>query len=134
MATTKPVPVPKAETLPYWEGCKRHELKIQKCADCGNLQFYPRVICAKCFSDHVEWVKTSGRGTVLSYTVIYRPVSEAFAADVPYVLALVTLAEGPNMLTNIVGCPPEKVVIGMPVEVTFEDWTDEISIAKFRPA
>jgi uncharacterized OB-fold protein len=84
-------------------------------------------------SDQVEWVKASGRATVLSYTIVYRPVTQAFAADVPYVVALVTLDEGPQMMTNIVGCPPDQVKIGMPVQVTFDDWTEEISVPKFKP-
>jgi uncharacterized protein len=130
----KPIPVPTPETRPYWEGCKEHELRIQKCAECGQYQFYPRIYCTKCFGDKIEWVKTSGKGKVLSYTTVYRPVSPAFAKDVPYVVALVTLDEGPNLLTNIIGCSPDSVKFGMPVKVKFEDWTDEISIAMFVPA
>ena len=129
----KPVPVPTKETQPYWDGCKQHELRIQKCAACGHHQFYPRLYCTACMSDQIEWVKASGRAKVLSYTIVYRPVTQAFAGDVPYVVAMVTLAEGPQMMTNIVGCEPEKVHIGMPVQVTFEDWTEEISIPKFKP-
>jgi hypothetical protein len=129
----KPIPVPTRETKPYWEACKKHELHIQKCAACGHHQFYPRLYCTKCMSEQVEWVKASGRAKVLSFTVVYRPVTQAFAADVPYVVALVTLDEGPQMMTNIVGCEPEKVHIGMPVQVTFEDWTEEISVPKFKP-
>ena len=129
----KPVPVPTKETQPYWDGCKQHELRVQKCAACGHHQFYPRLYCTACMSDRVEWVKTSGRATVLSYTIIYRPVTQAFAGNVPYVVAMVTLDEGPQMMTNIVGCEPEKVHIGMPVQVTFDDWTEEISVPKFKP-
>jgi uncharacterized protein len=129
----KSVPVPTKETQPYWDGCKQHELRVQKCAACGHHQFYPRLYCTTCMSDRVEWVKTSGRARVLSYTIIYRPVTQAFAGNVPYVVAMVTLDEGPQMMTNIVGCEPEKVHIGMPVQVTFEDWTEEISVPKFKP-
>jgi uncharacterized protein len=130
----KPIPTPTLETRPYWEGCSRHELRIQKCAACGNHQFYPRLYCSNCFSDKVEWVRVSGQGKVSTFTIVRRPVSPAFKDDLPYVVALVKLDEGPTMMTNIVGCAPEKVAIDMPVEVTFEDWTPEISIAKFRPA
>jgi len=129
----KPIPLPTHETRPYWEGCKRHELRIQQCITCAHYQFYPRLYCAKCFSDQVEWVTVSGRGTIATFTIVRRPVSPAFKDDLPYVVALVTLAEGPTMMTNIVDCAPEKVAIGMRVEVVFEDWTAEISIAKFRP-
>ena len=129
----KPVPVPTKETQPYWDGCKQHELRVQKCTACSHHQFYPRLYCTTCMSDRVEWVKTSGRAKVLSFTIIYRPVTQAFAGNVPYVVALVTLDEGPQMMTNIVGCEPEKVNIGMPVQVTFDDWTEEISVPKFKP-
>jgi hypothetical protein len=130
----KPLPMPTLETRPYWNGCKRHELRIQRCGACGHYQFYPRIYCTQCFDDRVEWVTASGRATVLSFTIVRRPVSPAFAQDVPYVVALVTLEEGPSMMTNIIGCEPEKVEIGMRVAVAFEDWNEEISIAKFRPA
>src|SRR5215468_2690855 len=129
----KPVPVPTKETKPYWDGCKKHELHIQKCAACSHYQFYPRLYCTACMSDKVEWVKASGRGKVLSFTIVHRPVTQAFAGDVPYVVALITLDEGPQLMSNVVGCPPEKVHIGMPVEVTFEDWTADISVPKFKP-
>ena len=130
---TKPIPVPTRETQPYWEGCKQHELRIQQCAACGHSQFYPRLYCTACMSERVEWVTASGHGTVLSFTIVYRPVTQAFAADVPYVVALITLDEGPQLMSNVVGCAPENVHIGMPVEVTFEDWTEEISVPKFKP-
>jgi len=133
-ASIKPFPVPSLETRPYWEGCKAHELRIQRCAACGQHQFYPRLYCAQCFSDRVEWVKASGRGKVATFTIVRRPVSPAFADDVPYVVALVTLEEGPTMMTNIIGIDVEKIEIGMPVMVTFDDWSEEIAIAKFKPA
>jgi len=130
----KPLPLPTLETRPFWDACKRHELRIQRCSACGHYQFYPRMYCAQCFSDGVEWVPASGHATVLSFTIVRRPVSPAYAPDVPYVVALVTLEEGPTMMTNIVECEPEKVEIGMRVAVTFEDWSEDISIAKFRPS
>jgi uncharacterized OB-fold protein len=130
---TKPLPVVTLETVPYWEGCKRHELLIQRCFTCGEHQFYPRLYCAKCFADRVEWVRASGRAKVTTFTIVRRPVSPAFADEIPYVVALVTLEEGPTMMTNIVGCPPDQVKMGMLVAVTFEDWTEEISIPKFKP-
>jgi uncharacterized OB-fold protein len=71
----KPVPIPTHETRPYWEGCKQHELRIQRCVACGHNQFFPRIYCTNCFSDRVEWVKASGRATVLSFTIVRRPPS-----------------------------------------------------------
>jgi uncharacterized protein len=129
----KPIPAPTLETAPFWEACRHHQLRIQRCSDCRQYQFFPRLYCSKCFSELLEWVYVSGRAKVLSFTIVRRPVSAAFADEVPYVVAVVTLDEGPQMMTNIVGCAPDEVTIGMPVEVIFEDWTDTISIPKFRP-
>lgn len=84
-------------------------------------------------SQDVEWIQTAGRGEVLSYTIITRAVSEAYAADVPYVVALIKLQEGPCMMSNIINCAAEEVCIGMPVAVVFEDWSEAISIPKFQP-
>jgi hypothetical protein len=85
-------------------------------------------------SDGVEWVQASGYGRVSSFTIIRRAVSKAYAAEVPYVIALIELDEGPTMMSNVVEIDPESVTIGLPVEVVFDEWTDEITIPKFRPA
>ena len=130
----KPVPVASPETADYWSGAKRHELLIQHCSSCGHHQFYPRVLCTACSGRMLTWVRASGRGTIRSYTVVRRPVSEAYAPDVPYVVALVALAEGPSMMSRIVAIDPEAVRIGLAVEVTFQDWTDAVSVPVFRAA
>jgi uncharacterized OB-fold protein len=131
---SRPVPTPTTETRPYWEGCARGELLIQQCGACGHRQFFPRLYCSRCMDERVEWIKASGRATVVSFTIVRRPVSPAFAAKVPYIVALVKLEEGPTMMTNIVGCAPEAIAIGMALEVTFERMSEEIWLPKFRPA
>jgi len=83
-------------------------------------------------SERVEWIQSSGRGTVVTFTICRLPVAEAYAADVPYVVALIQLEEGPTMMSNIVQCDPESVVSGLPVEAVFETWTDEITMPQFR--
>jgi len=77
----------------------------------------------------------SGRGTVYTYAIVRRAPTPGFRGDVPYITAIVELEEGPRMMTNVVGvaAEPEAITVGMPVEVTFEDITDEISLPKFRP-
>lgn len=130
----KPPPVPTGETRAYWEGCRRHELRIQQCIACGHSQFYPRLYCTVCMSEQIEWVRASGRGRIMSFTVVYRPVTKAFAADVPYIVALIRLDEGPQLMSNIVECASERVTIGMPVIVTFEDRSEDVSVPVFRPA
>jgi uncharacterized OB-fold protein len=130
----KPFPQPNVVSLPFWEAAKRHELQIQRCGSCGMYVFYPREVCPDCLSSDLKWVKVSGKGTIYSYTIAHAPTHPAFAKDVPYVIAIVELAEGPHIFTNIVECKPELVQIGMPVEATFDDVTPEISLVKFRPS
>lgn len=130
----KHFPVPTPETAPYWEACHNHQLLIQKCADCGKHQFYPRTVCSHCTGGTLEWVEASGRGEIVSYTIMHRAVSKAYAGGGVTVLALIRLEEDVQMMSNIVGCDPEQVHTGMAVEVTFEDWSEEISMPMFRPA
>ncbi len=126
-------PVPTPETAPYWQGCHEHELRLQHCRGCGQYQFYPRIICSGCMGDDLQWVAVSGVGEVLSFTLVRRAVSAAYSSEVPYVVALIQLREGPTMMSNVVECDPESVAVGMPVTVLFEDWSDAVSIPKFRP-
>lgn len=130
---TKPLPVPTPESAEYWAGAARGELLIQRCTSCGRHQFYPRIVCAACASRHIEWVRATGSATVRSFTIVRRPVSEAYAAEVPYVVALVTLDEGPTLMTNLIDCEPAAVRIGMRVAVRFEPWTQAITVPKFAP-
>ena len=137
MAETKPSrkPLPRIdeESRGYWEALARHELYFQRCRDCGTKRFYPRALCPACLSSATEWVRATGRGTVYSFTVTYQNQAPGFREELPYVLAIVELDEGVRMMTNVVGCAPDAVRIGMAVEVVFEDVTAEITLAKFRP-
>lgn len=131
----KPLPQPTPETQPYWDGCKQNKLLIQRCRQCGRYQFYPRSVCAgpDCTSDQLEWVESKGRGRVKSYTASYVPGAPGFENELPYVVAIITLEEGVQMLSNVVACPPDAVYCEMPVEVVFEDVTPDITLPKFRP-
>lgn len=131
---TKRFPIPTAETAPFWVACHNHQLLIQKCADCGKHQFYPRSVCSHCTSGSLEWDEASGQGVIVSYTIMHRAVSKAYAEGGATVLALIRLEEGVQMMSNIVECDPERVQTGMAVKVMFEDWSEEISVPMFRPA
>jgi len=128
----KHFPRPTPETEAYWEACRKHQLLIQRCTQCREFQFYPRVLCSKCASNDLEWAQASGKGQILTFTIVRRAVSAAYDADVPYVVALIQLDEGPTMMSNVIDCDPEALQIGDPVQVVFEDWTEEISIPQFR--
>ncbi len=136
MTTTeyqKPLPRPTIVSRPFWEAARQHRLVVQQCRQCGNLQHYPRPFCVRCLATDLDWRECSGRGTVYAFTVVRQAASAAFAPDVPYVLATVELEEGPRLATNIVGCPPEAVRVGMPVQAVFDDVTPEVTLIKFRP-
>lgn len=128
----KPLPRSTLDSREFWEGCKRHELVIQRCKDCGTYRHYPRAMCSNCNSTNIEWAKVSGKGSVYTYTVAYPPVHPAFADEVPYAIAIVELEEGVRMVTNVVDCKPEDIYIGMSVEVVFDEVTDQVTLPRFR--
>ncbi len=131
---SKPLPHIDEENRPWWEALKRHELYLQKCRDCGAMRYYPRAQCPQCLSPRTEWIRSSGRGKVYTFTVTNQNQAPGFRESLPYVMAYVELDEGLKMLTNIIDCRPEQVRIGMPVEVVYEDVTPDVTLAKFRPA
>lgn len=127
-------PVITPETAEYWAAANRGELLIQHCGSCAARQFYPRPLCAACGSEQIEWQRASGQGVVASYSIARRPLTAAYADDVPYIVALIDLAEGPRMMSNVVACEIDAVQIGMAVEVTFERRSEELAVPVFRPA
>ncbi|MBX3489091.1 MAG: OB-fold domain-containing protein [Parvibaculum sp.] len=130
----RPLPLPTPETRHFWEGTQNGELRLQRCTACKESYFPPRPFCPACGSRAVEVYKASGKATLYSYIINHRPRPD-FGTE-PHSIAVVTLAEGPRMMTNIVDCPqtPEALALDMPLEVTFEKASDEISLPKFRPA
>ena len=129
----KPLPPVNADTAPFWEACAEGRLLIQHCRACGGRQFYPRLVCTACGGAALDWKDVSGRGALKTWTVIRRAVSAAFEADVPYVVALIELDEGPVMMTNLVDCDPEALEIGQAVRVTFEPRGPELAVPQFQP-
>jgi uncharacterized OB-fold protein len=119
-------PVPTPDTLPFWAAARDGRLVIQSCQSCGRHYFYPRDHCPFCSSGDVQWQAVSGAGRLISYVINYRPLPPA-DPKTPQIIALVELAEGVRMLTNIVGSPPEpdSLPLDAPVSVEFEprgDW------------
>jgi len=131
---TGPIPVPTPETRPYWDAARRHELQLQRCRSCGEHVFYPRAACPHCFGADLEWRRVSGRGTLHTFTVVHRGARD-FPLGSPYVLAVVELAEGPRLMTNLVDVTPDPAAIriGMPVEVVFADVSKDVALPRFRP-
>lgn len=125
----KPVPEYSPVTEPYWRAAAEGRFTLPRCGDCDRVQFPPRGWCPHCWSADLEWVEVSGRARVLTFSVVHQPPSEAW--DVPYVLAVVKLEEGPQMMCNIVDCEPSDVAVEMDVVVTFEPRGD-IALPQFR--
>ena len=129
----KPKPRPAPESVPYWQAAKEHRLALPKCEDCSQFWFPPSRTCPHCLSTNFSFQNVSGRGKVFSFVTFHRVYRPAFAEDVPYVVALVELEEGPRVLTNILGVTHEDVRCEMPVEVVFDDYDEDVAIPKFRP-
>jgi uncharacterized protein len=120
-----------SDSRPYWEGLAQGQLRIQRCKTCTKAVFYPRAICPHCHSDQLEWIVASGNGTIYTYTVAHQAFGP-FAADVPFVIALVELEEGARMMSRIIDAPRERVTIGAAVSVTFESIGEELTLPYFR--
>jgi uncharacterized OB-fold protein len=127
-----PLPAPSARTRPFWDGCARGELWYQRCTSCHRPVFDPAELCRYCGGDELRWEQSAGRGTVYSWSIVWRPQTPGF--EVPYAAAIVDVDEGYQLVTNIVGCAPEAIHVGMPVEVQFHPIGDDIVFPYFRPA
>ena len=131
----KPVPVPQVESDVYWQKAKEQELWLRSCNTCDTAYFYPRDISPCCLSRDTTWLQASGKAPLFTYGIVHRAPHPGFVEDVPFVTAMVELEEGPIMPTNIVmdDPTPEKLKIGMDLEVVFEDITEAVTLPKFRP-
>lgn len=121
-------------TEEYWAATREKKLMLQKCRNTGRFQFFPRAASIHDPGGPVDWVEASGRGTVYTFSVQHRPANPLMADRVPYTVALVELEEGMRMMTNIVGCAPDAVQIGMPVRLTWEALSDGRHLPLFEPA
>lgn len=130
---SKPRPRATAETLMFWTKCAEGKLTYQSCESCGKSQFPPRVICVHCRSDKIVWRTSTGRGTIHSFTVVYRPQSDSFSKDVPYVIALIDLDEQFRMMMNVRRADPASVRIDQRIKVFFEEGGDGISLPQAEP-
>jgi uncharacterized OB-fold protein len=125
-------PVPNASSqvsVPFWQGCRDGELRYQRCESCGLANFGPTEHCRQCLSPDLHWTKSGGLGEIYSWTVVYRPVSPEF--EPPYAPAIITLDEGYQMLTNVVGVAPEDLAVGMRVQVQFHVVDTDLTLPYF---
>ena len=117
-------------TGPFWESCRRHELRVQRDRKSGRWIFPPRPH----YAGDYEWTRVSGRGRVFTFVIARAPFLPAFADELPLVLAVIELEEGPRLVGNVRACAPEEVCSGMAVEVCFEDVSERVTLPQWRPA
>ena len=128
-----PAPLASATTLPWWEAAAEHRLVVQHCTSCEHTRHPPAPICPECRSGESDWKEVSGRGEVYTFTIVHRPI--AAGQELPYLVAVIALegSGGLRMISNLVRVEPSDVSIGMPVEVVWEDMSDELAVPRFAP-
>lgn len=110
-----------ADTAAFWEGCREHKLRFQRCRCCGHVRWPAAYLCPECLSSDAELVELPREGVLYSYVVMHKPFHPSVEDKVPYVVATVNLAEGVRILTNLVNCDPETLHCGDKVHIDFED-------------
>jgi uncharacterized OB-fold protein len=128
------LPAPDDETAPFWAAARDRRLLIKRCGDCGAAHHYPRPFCPRCWSTNVSWEEASGDAVLYTWSVVHQNDLPPFPERVPYVAAVVDLAEGPRMMTTVVECDPTSLTVGMALRVTYEDRTDDVTVPVFVPA
>ncbi len=129
----KPLPQPTPWSQPFWDAAREHRLVLRRCNTCGAYQHPPYPSCKVCYQEDFSWVQAAGRASLFAYTVNRFAVPFPFLADLPYVTAIVELAEGVRMISNIVECDHDSLASGMELEVIFEDVSDECTLPKWKP-
>jgi len=127
MARDIPAPIVTVEAQTFWDAAREGRFVVPVCAACGKAHWYPRAICPFCDGGRVEWRSASGKGTIYTFSVMRR-------AKEPYVIAYVTLAEGPTIMTNIVDCEFDALRIGQPVMLVFAATDGGPPVPMFKPA
>jgi uncharacterized protein len=130
----KPLPMSNNEDKGFWEGIKQHRPVCQRCTQCGTWLWHPLVQCPQCLSFALGYDEITGRGKVLSYSIVRYNPSPVWADAVPFVLATVEMEEGVRMKFHLVNCAPDDVKVGMSVRMIFKDVTDEWTLPQFEPA
>jgi uncharacterized protein len=129
MHQDRPLPEPMItpENQVFFDATKTGKFMLRRCDDCGKAHYYPRTICPLCGSDKTQWIESTGKGEIYSYSVLRKGV------EIPYCLAYVNLAEGVSVLTNIVDCDFDMVHVGQAVALSFKATDKGQMIPMFRP-
>ncbi len=135
MATARyDLPIPDAYTQEWWNATADGRLLIVRCATCHEAHYYPRSFCPRCGGSEVSWEEASGDAVLYTWSIVHQNDLPPFNELVPYVAAIVDLAEGPRMMTNVVDCEFDQLRVGMPLRLAFRDMTEDYRVPVFRPA
>ena len=124
-----PKPGPTELSRPFWDALRDGHLVFQRCG-CGHAFLPARRHCPACLRPDMKWERASGKGRLVSWVVYHTAYHPAFESRLPYNVALVELAEGPRLLTNIVD-PNEALVADALVQLKIE-WEGDTALARFR--
>jgi hypothetical protein len=120
----RPFPYPDRDTAPFWEAQNNRELKFQRCTQCATVRYPVGPLCPMCRSFDTEWITSTGRGIIYSYTVVRHQTHPAFPA--PYTMLLVELEEGPRVIAQLAAPPETPVAISAPVHVEWEETEHQV--------
>ncbi len=127
---------PDTATAPFWAAVAEHRLVCQRCANCGHRRMPPGPVCPVCQSMSYEWDELSGRATLYTYTVARHALVPEMRESIPHVIAAVELDDAPGLrlVGNVVDVNVEDVVIGMPLEIVWDDVPERsVTVYRFRP-
>jgi uncharacterized protein len=130
----KPIPIPDEFTRPFWEAAKERRLVVQRCAACGYYNHPPRNVCDACLSQELRFEPVSGRGRIHTFTVMHQRDVPGFESEAPFINIVVELDEQPMLLmvSNLPISERQRVYIGNPVKVDFEDRGGGVIVPQFR--
>lgn len=129
---TRPLPDLRNAGATFWNNAAAGMLVVPKCTACGRTFWHPRPRCPHCGSDGIDWIRASGEGTVHTFTVVRQSGDSYFKTKVPYAVAMIDLAEGVRIMSNIVDTPLDALRVDMRVEVLFEAAGEGVAIPLFR--
>ncbi|MCM2387582.1 Zn-ribbon domain-containing OB-fold protein [Streptomyces albipurpureus] len=131
----KPLPLPTPVSQPFWDGLREHRMRIQYSPSGDRWVFYPRLLAPGSLADDLEWREVSGAAALYSFAVARVPSAAAWSDSPPQLPAIVELAEGPRLTTELVNVDPAAITIGMPLRPVFYDVPDgNITLLRYEPA
>jgi hypothetical protein len=120
-------------TQAFWDATREQRFLVQRCTTCGNAIAYPREVCPFCAGTALEWEPSPGTGTLYAFTVEHKLPNPVEPGSGPYAVGLIDLDEGVRVMSNVVNCAVDAIVVGMPLQVAWEPLSDGRHLPLFEP-